>query len=287
MRRIGVVLGLLLLLGAVSNVLADGDSRPATAAEQEYSLRMLAALAGALPQPWPEWESADGTEVAPFERVTPGCEASPLTVDYTVRWINPSQAEREREAEDEAIARAAARMQSPDMQAGMEAFMAEQEKLLERLRVAMDAQNMAEVERVQKEMEALGARMESMASAQDAVLEGAMSGLANKSRLDIRMAVNPTYVSELESAATDVGPIAGHPAFAYHDAEGTFEDRLTVLVGAWRRHDENDQIVYELTPDPTLPHTRAQSVTVTVTGDPELARRLCAGIDWSALAELR
>lgn len=286
MPRTTILLGFVLLLGVVPGVLADGDTRPATPAEQDYSLRVLTALSTALPRPWPGWRAAEGTELAPFERVSPGCEAAPLRVDYSTSWIDPAQAEREQAEENAALGRAAARLQAPDVTARMTALASEQGKLAEALVAAMNAQNMAEVERIQKEMEALGKKMESVASAQEAVLESETSGLANKSQLAIRMVVNETYVSVLAAAVTDVGPVAGHPAFAYRDPEGHCETRLTVLAGAWRRQVENGQVVYELTPDPALPHTRAQSVTITVTGDPELALKLCAAIDWSALASL-
>jgi predicted nucleic acid-binding Zn-ribbon protein len=279
MNRSAVLIGFVLLLGSISEVLADGDSRPATLAEQDYSLHVLTTLSAVLPKPWPGWEATEGTELAPFESVSPGCEAAPLSVSYSITWVDPAQAQRERAEEDAAIARAAARIQAPDVQARMAAFVSQQEKLVE-------AQKAAEVERIQKEMEALGKQMESVASAQDAVLESETSGLADKSRLVIRMAANETYVTELEASVTDVGPVAGHPAFAYHDAEGRCEDRLTVLVGPWRRRSENGQVDYELTPDSALPYTHAQSVTVTIEGDPELARKLCGEIDWNALVAL-
>jgi hypothetical protein len=116
MKRMGLSVLSILLIGHSATVWADGETRPATQAEKNYSLRMLTALSQALPKPLPGFEARDATKIAPFDNVTPGSEAYPLRVDYSVTWVNPAQADKESAQENEALTRAASRLKDPSMQ---------------------------------------------------------------------------------------------------------------------------------------------------------------------------
>lgn len=287
MRRItSLSVWTILALGvACTAAWADGDSRPATQAEKKYSLRMLTALSQALPRPLPGFEIGEAAEIAPFERVAPGCEAEPLRVYYSATWVNPEQAEKERAAEDEALARAVDKLKDPGMQAQQKAAMAKQEKLAAEFGKAIEKQDYAKAEKLQKEMEKLGRELENVGKAQEAVLQGETQALTKLSRLTIRMSVNDLCESQPARLIKEFKPMAGNPFYVYHDDEGKYEDCMTVLVGPWKKKIENEQMVYEAAKSP-LPHTRAQTVMVSVTGDPSLSRRVLEGVNWKALQAL-
>lgn len=60
---------------------------------------------------------------------------------------------------------------------------------------------------------------------------------------------------------------------------------MTVFVGPWARETKNGQAVYRAA-KVSLPHTRAQTVIVTVTGDPSLTAKVLEGMNWKSLLVL-
>ena len=285
MNKNKLLVVLVLLLGLSTSGWADGPTRPATQAEKDYSLSVMTALSRALPQPLPGFEARDAAKIAPFDRVTPGSEAAPLRVDYSVTWVNPVQAEKERTQEGEAINRAASRINTPSMQEQQKAIMARFNKLTPELQKALEKKDQAEVARVQKEMEKLGQELNKLGQAQQAVLKNETEALTKLSSLTIRMSVNDFYESQPAPLVKELKPFSGNTAYAYNDTEGKYMSRMTVMVGPWKKRSENEQVVYEAA-KASLPHTRAQSVMVTVTGDPSLTRKVLEGVNWKGLQAL-
>lgn len=134
-------------------------------------------------------------------------------------------------------------------------------------------------------MEKLGQELNKLGQAQEAIIENETRSLTKLSRLMIRMSVNHLYETQLTDRVKEIKPFAGNVAYAYSDPEGKYESRMTVLVGPWKKKIENAQVVYEVTKAP-LPHTRAQSVIVTVTGNPSLTGKVLEGVNWKSLQAL-
>jgi len=286
MSRISSLALSVLLLGITVAVWADSDTRPTTEVEKLFSTQVLTVLSQALPQPLPGFEVDQIDEVEPYEQIAPGCEAQPFAVFYSSTWINAEQIEKERAQEEEAISRAVDKLKNDPMEKEHSALMAKQEQLIEEFGKAMETGDTAMVDALQKEMETLSAQMEKIGQSQEAVLKEATHSLSNKSRLAIRMIANYFDADEPADTVTELKPVFGHLAYAYHDNQGKFEDRTTVLVGPWKKRTENEQAYYSATPKSSLPYTQVQTVTVTVSGDPELTRKVIEGIDWKALAAL-
>jgi hypothetical protein len=284
MKRIGLFLMGMYLLGISGSAWGDGVSRLATQAEKDFTVRVLTALSRSLSKPLPGFEARDATAIQAPDR-TGLDETEPMRIDYTVAWINPQQAEAERARQDEAIQRAANKMNDPAMQAKQKVLNDKITKVSTELGQAFKKNDQAKVAKLQKEMEKLGQELNQLGQAQTAVLESETQSLTQKSRLEIRLTANDFYVSELARLATELKPVGGNTALAYHDPEGKYTDRMTVLVGTWKRKDENDMVYYEAE-KAALPHTRVQAVTVTITGDSALARQVLAGVDWKALQKL-
>lgn len=264
---------------------ADGPTRPATQAEKDYSLSTMTAFSKALGKPLPGFESRDAARIAPFDRVTPGSEAEPLRVDYSVTWVNPSQAEKERAQEGEAINRAASRIKNPSMQEEQKALMARLNKVSAEFGKAVEKKDQAEISRVQKEMEKLGKELEKLGKAQEAVLKDETGSLTKLSSVTIRMSANVFYETQPARLVKELKPFAGNAAYAYVDPEGKYTSRMIVMVGPWKRKTENSEVVYEAA-KAKLPHTRVQTVMVTVTGDPSLTQKALDGVNWKALQAL-
>jgi hypothetical protein len=285
MKNIIYLLAFVLLLGLSASGWADGPTRPATQAEKDYSLSTMTALSRALPKPLPGFEARDAAGIAPFDRVTPGSEAEPLRVDYSVTWVNPTQAEKERKEEGEAINRAASRINTPSMQEQQKANMARINKLSAEFGKAVEKKDQAEIARLQKEMEKLGQEMNKLGQAQQAVLKNETEALTRLSSLTIRMSANGFYETQPARLVKDLKPFSGNAAYAYNDPEGKHTSRMIVMVGPWKKRTENEQVVYEAA-KAKLPHTKVQSVMVTVTGDPSLTQKVLDGVNWKALQAL-
>jgi hypothetical protein len=144
MERTKRFMGAILLLNLIIPVRADGPSRPTTQSEKNYSLKTLAALAQALPKPLPGFEACGASPVAPIDRVTPGCEAYPLRVEYSVEWVNPELGARERSEEAAAVERAASRINTPSFQAQQKDFAVRMDQLAKQLGPAIQKGNQAE-----------------------------------------------------------------------------------------------------------------------------------------------
>lgn len=282
MHKIKLVALSILLLGVCASGWADGPTRPATQAEKDYSLSVMTALSRALPKPLPGFEARDAAKIAPFDRVTPGSEAEPLRVDYSVTWVNPGQAAKERSQEGEAINRAASRIKSPSMQEQQKEIMARFNKLTPELQKAFEKKDQAEIARLQKEMEKLGQELDKLGKAQEAVVKSETQALTNLSSLTIRMSANGFYETQPARLVKELKPFAGNAAYAYNDTEGKHTSRMTVVIGPWKKKTENGQVVYEAA-KASLPHTRAQSVMVAVTGDPSLTLKVLEGVNWKGL----
>jgi hypothetical protein len=285
MKRMGLCILSILLIGHSATVWADGETRPATQAEKNYSLSMLTALSQALPKPLPGFEAREATSIASFDRVSPGSEAYPLRVDYSVTWVNPAQAAKESAQEGEAITRAASRLKNPSMQEQQKAIMTKYNQLAAEFGKALEKKDQAKAAQVQKEMEKLGQELSKLGQAQEAIIKNETKVLTKLSRLMIRMSVNNLYETQLARLVKEIKPFAGNVAYAYHDNEGEFESRMTVMVGPWKKKNENEQVAYEVA-KARLPHTRAQSVIVTVTGDPSLTSKVLEGVNWKSLQAL-
>jgi hypothetical protein len=263
----------------------DGPSRPATAAEKAYALRTLTAVSQALPQPLPGFQVVESTPLSPVERVSPGVEAAPMPLDYTVSWLNPEQAAKERAAEDAALSRAAAQVNAPAAQARQKALADRLNKTAAEYGRALEKHDQAKAAALQKEMEAIGRELTQQGQAQNAVLKNETKGLTQRSRLTIWVRVNDFSIDQPARLAKDLGPVSGNLGFAFHDDEGKFEDHLLVMIGPWKSRQENQQVIYEAS-QAARPHTQAQTLTVTVRGDPALARQALSKVAWKALQAL-
>jgi len=275
-----------LLSGVSASALADGDSRPATQPEKEYSLRVLTVLSRAPGRPLAGYEVEQAAEVKPFDRVSPGCEAHPMAVSWDATWVNPEQAAREQAQEGEAIQRISAQLESGTWAKKQQELAARQGELSSRFAAAIQANDARQVEKVQQEMEALGKELEQLGKAQEALIENERKDVEQRSRLVIRMDANRFHDTQTAARVRELDPVSGHPAYVYRDDEGSYTPRTTVLVGPWKKRLENDRAVYTVTPDPALPSLQVQALRVTVEGDPSLARKALEGTDWQALQGL-
>jgi precorrin-2 methylase len=171
------------------------------------------------------------------------------------------------------------------MQEQQKEIMARMTTLSAELQKALEKKDQAEIARVQKEMEKVGQGMEKLGKAQEAIVKSETGALNNLSSLRIRMSANAFSETQPARMVREHRRFAGNAAYAYSDPEGKHQSRMMVMVGPWKRKTENRQVVYEAA-KATLPHTRVQTVTVTVTGDPSLTSKVLEGVNWKALQAL-
>lgn len=285
MHRSQLLVSSLLLFGLAASGWADGDMRLASPAEREFTLSVLTVVSQAMPQPAPGYEGRDATRVEAPERVPAMERTEPMPVFYSVTWFNAEEAAKERAQEQEAYARAAAQVNDPAMQARQKAIAAKQKKLSAEFSKAVQKGNQGKIKKLQKEMEKLGQETAKLGQEQNAIVRKEARILSKLSRLILRVNVNDFQVSQEADKVKELEPIAGNPAFAFHDPEGKFEDRLIVLVGPWKKQDQKTRFSYQAIPA-SVAATQAQTIIVSAHGNPNLARQALAGVNWKALAGL-
>jgi hypothetical protein len=282
MGRHGILLSCLLAsVGAAA--WADGETRPATPAENAFSLQILTALAQSLPAPPPGFEVRNATRVQPCGSVSPGTEHAPMQITFTANWTNPAVAAQERTQKNTAAAQAGASLRNSPALARQKELLAQRQKLSRDYAKALQNHDQAQAAEAKKQMDALEVEMTAVSREIDDLLKGAGGPRAQKSQLAIGMVVNVFGESQLASFVKDFKAVSGDPGFALHDPSGKFEDKVTVLVGPWARHDNGTMANYVATPKPGASYTKAQAIKVTVTGDRALAEQVLAAVNWGIL----
>lgn len=273
------------LLFAPGALWADGESRPAMKAEKDFVLRVMTAFDKALPAAPAGWQQAERTKVAAPERMGMGEEENPLRVFYQAQWRDQERL-KAFDADAEAIGRTHAEKMAPS--ASEEVQQKQVERLAEALGAAVAKGDVAEVQRLQKKMEAAANALNQAYSERDArFTEAIRSREPHDVRVEIQIAANDLNV-DLSHEFTEEPPVAGAKVVRINDEGHTnfgWQEGLTVAVlGKWRLTRDHPGMAAE--PDPGRPHTAVQTVVVGVRAEKARARRLLEGIDWAALKAL-
>jgi hypothetical protein len=271
------------LLAACTLAWAEGGSRPATPGEREFSLRVLKGFAQALPRPFGGFETRSAKAQVPVDRVAPGLTTAPLTEEYTEDWVDLAEQDRERSRRDRTEKEPAGWMPTPQESEQARTLRAEERELSEAIDRAMHRNDQAEARRLRKQMNALARRRRALEAEPAAILAERSAVLEQKNRLMIALHANRFEWARPMRCIREQPPISDLRVFAFHDDEGRSRDSLTVLVGPWERSVRNGTLSCRVLPWRALPNTALQAITVTVAGDPGIARRFLEGVDWQAL----
>ena len=290
-------LGLLVLLGALAlvslaaaaPVLADGPSREITPSERQFAEKLIAAIEQALP-PGPDgWDEGERNGDSAPDRVGEGAEEYPFSWNYRISWRDSVRLE---EAQRNFDAKAQQMVPDPAQQAASEAMIQEYGKLAEAIGAAAGRGDTSEVERLQKEAEAMAARLTAHGAQQDQAIQQLIADTTpHDVNVDIHVEVNYFDVN-LTSDEPAVGPKVPDAAFCLRQQGGQdpnrgWQEGITyILFGNWKRVPDASVTSLAVTPKAGAPHTTVQTIIIRVQADEARADHLIKQFNWNALTGL-
>jgi hypothetical protein len=264
---------------------ADGETRAATAAESQYSLRVLSAVSKAVPNPPTGFALQSATKVEACTLVDMGTEKFPMKLSYSASWIDRVQADLEKAQKSATDTQAAASFKSSGAQAQMKALMAQQTQLVAEYGKAVQQKDAAKSAALKKQIDDLSAQLGQLMT-QATAASSAQDAKPRKSHLLIQVTVNLFDENRAIVDVVDLKSPSGDLAYTFHSATGGGEDQRTVFVGPWSKTQANNIAYYRATPNRSFPYTKVQTLKVTATGDPDLTLKLLQGMDWAELHAL-
>lgn len=265
---------------------ADGPSRPATPQEKAFYEKVMSTLEKAAPPGPAGWEITDRTEAEALERVGEGSGAAPMYLDYFIQWDNRPV----KEAAEQAMVQAGNAAMKRDMEEnptgdGQDSF----EKLAEKLGEAVNRGDMAEALRIQKRMEAVGQELSQAYQQREEVMEEAVRAHERKDVSMRLMLIVNSFSEDLvgyeeEEALSGMRVFRSQGESSAHS--GWTEGTTIVFAGpGWQLLRDGDS-VWMSAELRELPHTRAQTLVVSVRAEEARARKTLDSLDWTALRGL-
>lgn len=276
---------LILAVGVLGSVMAfaDGDSRPTTKGERDFSLKVLMTVAKALPRPFPGYEVTEATNINPYQRTTPGIEKGPFPVEFQATWYHRAKAEAQKVKEDLALQKAA-----QEMKAGPNKDQAALEKKQMSLGTALGAaitkNNTAEAQKIQAEMEVNKQKLDKIYAEQDKKLQASMQAAKEVGvtmRIDCQ--ANQFWIASPAAKLVKDAPVAGIPVYRF-EKQGQ-EDMTIALIGPWKEGGNASEPALAADKKP-LPSLKVQTIEVRIQGDKATARRILEGTKWEAIQGL-
>ncbi|MEW5765986.1 MAG: hypothetical protein ACOYXN_09240 [Acidobacteriota bacterium] len=279
---------LILALAAMAalSTRADGDMRPATAAERAFLKKVEGVICAALPPGPAGWTVAEKSERESFDQVSAGAAKHPMEVRCFIAWKDQA---RLRQAQSRLLEESAP-LVSQGPREEQEALMDRMNVLGEKFAAAINKNDTAEVQRIQKEMEAVGQKLRAIGEAQNQAFQSvAQKNAAKDAEAEVLLVLN-SREETIPQGAVREQPIQG--ATVYRIEEGEFvneawrEGTTVAFLGAWTLAKENWGTVMRPSHQPGAPGTSVQNVFVRVQADKVRARKLLEGVDWASLKGL-
>ena len=275
------------LLSLTSPLFADGESRPATAAEQAASLRMRTVMEKALPPGPPGWEEMDRTACVPAKRVAADQESFPMSAEYFVHWQDRSRVAAA-DQKMEAALPAMSGLVTPDQE--MTRLQARFEALVTEASAAVEKGDMARFATLQQQMEALSLQINQNADHRQGLLEREIA-LGTPQDVDLKVYLETNrFTQDFNDPLSETATMAGLPLIRAGEGEqtgtGWHEGYTYVFLGDFSLKDDDGPVRMAAAERKGLSHTAVQTLVVRVQGDQARARAFLEAVDWQALKAL-
>jgi len=220
--------------------------------------------------------------------VAAGAETEPLRASYHIAWQDTARKRRAQDAQVAAGAEAMQRQMAEHPTADLEKRM---EELGEQLGAAAQRGDMAEVTRLQKQMEEVSQAMAKVFERHDRALRAAMDPhQARDVEAKLTLLVNE-FGEDFIGRVTPERPVAGLAAYRQEGEDdpryGWREGTTWVFLGpGWKLVKNEDSAHMENEPRPGVAHSEAQTIVARVRADAKRARKIVEALDWEALKAL-
>ncbi len=280
-KRIGIV-GLWVCAVGMA-VLADGDTRPTTAAERAFCGKVCGVFTAALPAPPQGWSLVDSSEPTPPAAVA-GRNARPIEVECRVVW---QDAARARAAQQRQMAAFQSVKPDPALDAKQEKLQKQMSALSEQFGAAIQKNDAAGAKRIQEQLQSVSQELQKVLTAQSAgFTAAAKTGEVHDVRAEVSLQANGTYA--YLRRATPEAPLAGLPIYRMEpDPQNTQEEGITaVFLGPWRSSPQSGGTALQAPPPTGASTTSVQTLIVRVQGDKTRARAILERVNWGTLRGL-
>jgi hypothetical protein len=266
---------------------ADGEVREATKAEQDYSLWVYKTIDKALPAVPAQWTVTEKTEVKPDSFVSVGTGDQPMSVSYSLA-AEDSKKLADSEAKMSESVQTYAMAHQDETQKMMDDVSPRIDALSKQMEEAIAKGDMAQLEKLQKELAKVQAPVQEKSDAMTRDLnEQAEKFKAGDARLRISVDVNREY-RDLAGFSKE-NPIASHPVYwrAFSsDDNSDYEGEMMVFAGAWKLALGSDDPHMTTTWNLGLPYTVVQNMVIHVQGDKVRVQKIIESINWVMLGNL-
>ncbi len=279
---------LILALGVAAALAtwADGDMPSATAGERAFLKKAEGVACAALPPGPAGWVVMERSEREPFDQVSAGAARHPMEVRCFIAWQDQA---RLRQAQSRLLEESAP-LASQGPVEEQEALMDRMNALGEKLSAAINKNDTAEAQRIQKEMEGVGQKLRAIGEAQNKAFENvARKNAAKDAEAEVLLVLNGREETIPQGSVREA-PVQG--ATVYRIEEGEFvndswrEGTTVAFLGAWRLAEESGGKLMRPSHKPGAPGTSVQNVFVRIKADKVRARKLLEGVDWASLKGL-
>jgi hypothetical protein len=279
------------LLALVVNDSYDSDDpaqnprlRPQTPVEAAWSARILATVRPSLPPIPKGFELATQVEPDPTF-IDREIRNEPWAREFLIVTWDRKRAEAHIKSQVVPDDKAAQAAQQAAMDKANADLQPKMDALVKRLQAAAARNDAAEVERIQSQMERLGAEVAKTAGQIDGMLPKATASRAKDVRFSIRIAINERRA--LQKGHKPAGKVGGSTVYVRDilpDEPIEEESEAVVMLGAWDSDPDSKTMTARW--NAPLPHTVAQNIVVEVRGDPARAQAYLKAIRWEKLRSL-
>ena len=280
-KRIGIV-GLLVCAAGMA-VLADGDTRPTTAAERAFCGKVCRVFTAALPAPPQGWSLVDSSEPTPPSAVA-GRNPRPMEVECRVVWQDAAKA---RAAQQRAVEAFQSVKPDPALDAKQEKLQKQMSALSEQFGAAIQKNDTAAAKRIQEQLRSVSEELQKVLTAQSAgFTTAAKASEVHDVQAEVSLQANGTYA--YLRRATPEAPLAGLPVYRTEpDGQDTRAEGTTaVFLGPWRSSPQSGGTALQAPPPTGASTTSVQTLIVRVKGDRARARAILEKVNWPALRGL-
>lgn len=273
-----------LVAGAALCVRADGDTRPATAAEKDFYGKVFGLFARMVPACPAGWTAGDRSQPSPPTWV-PGTRPHPVKVEYRTACRDIARLQAAQQKQMSAMQSGGTLLEDPQFKALME----KQQALAADLGKAAQKNDTAAMQRIQQQLKPVSDEMQKLSDAYQKKINSAVR--TNQAQdAEAKIAVSGNRFQEyLSGSVTKEAPIAGLPVYRVEPRDqgnGQREDGTTwAFLGAWRATAEGGAVRLQAG-ERSGPTTSLQTVVVQVKADKVRARNILEKMDWAGLKGL-
>ena len=266
---------------------ADSDTRPMTPLEKRFLTEAFQACEKAVSGIQSTWDEERDDSNEPGDRIATDSDNSPLVYYDNFHWVDNVRIVEARRKADTELEELTPTLQANVASTDTKAY----EELAEKIGKAAEAGNMAEVARLQKNLEALAEKIEQGAQPLDQAINRTVEqNLPHDVEVTVRIAINKFYDSFGQAPQTGK-LVDGTPFYRVEDGRitnGNWEEGTTFvyLGNDWKVSIDNGVSIMQHPEHADRPSASVRSVVVAVQADSKRALDTLNNMDLTALKKL-